>query len=128
MVDVKLAFEGGPDIDSAFIEPPELRFAGSLRVPEQPPRGYDIYKTGGCSYKWCYDAVCNLNPYNGAQHTMRQFIGSKVKTILEECETENQRGKNSIDGIKQLMKDNDLIRLLPGALPGFALRNRKWGK
>ncbi|PQE28829.1 aaa family atpase protein [Rutstroemia sp. NJR-2017a BBW] len=126
VVDAKLAFEGGPDIDNAFIDPPEFKPAAFFMIPGQLPRTFDIYKTNRCAYKWCYDQTCNISPYVGAQHTLKQLISSKVKTILEECKTENQRGKNGIDSIKQLMKDNDLIRLLPGALPGFALRNRKW--
>jgi hypothetical protein len=128
VVDAKLAFEGGPDIDNAFIDPPEFKPAAFFALPGQAPRTFDICRTNGCAYKWCYARRCNINPYGIAQNTLKQFISSKVKTILEECETENQRGKNGIDSIKQLMKDNDLIRLLPGALPGFALRNRKWGK
>jgi hypothetical protein len=128
VVDVKLAFEGGPDIDRAFIDSPEFRGVGAFRVPEMFIGRYDIYKNVHCAYKWCYGRRCNSNTYTSLQHAIQSFIGAKVRNILEECETESQRGKNNIESIKQLLKDNDLIRLLPGELPGFALRNRKWGK
>ncbi|KAL2673850.1 hypothetical protein Neosp_012294 [[Neocosmospora] mangrovei] len=56
----------------------------------------------------------------------RATAESKIKFILEEYDTEKKRGTEGIDRIKELMQENDIIKLLPGAVPGFVLRSRKW--
>ncbi|RSM19486.1 hypothetical protein CDV31_001646 [Fusarium ambrosium] len=50
----------------------------------------------------------------------------QIKLILEEYDNEKKRGSEGLGRIKKLMEDNDIIRLLPGAVPGFVLRSRKW--
>ncbi|RSM12541.1 hypothetical protein CEP52_002422 [Fusarium oligoseptatum] len=58
--------------------------------------------------------------------TMSYRSTARIKLILEECDNEKKRGSEGLGRIKKLMEDNDIIRLLPGAVPGFVLRSRKW--
>ncbi|RSL48360.1 hypothetical protein CEP54_012954 [Fusarium duplospermum] len=60
------------------------------------------------------------------QKRKRFTIESRIKLILEEYYNENKRGSEGLGRIKKLMEDNDIVRLLPGAVPGFVLRSRKW--
>ncbi|RTE85317.1 hypothetical protein BHE90_000133 [Fusarium euwallaceae] len=58
--------------------------------------------------------------------TMSYRSTARIKLILEECDNEKKRGSEGLGRIKKLMEDNDIIGLLPGAVPGFVLRSRKW--
>lgn len=51
-----------------------------------------------------------------------------MKLLLEEYEIEKSDQNDGMRKFKQYMEEKDLIRILPGVVPGFALRNRKWGK
>ncbi|KAI9641150.1 hypothetical protein NHQ30_010580 [Ciborinia camelliae] len=115
----------GPDTDKAFIKVPEFRSPASLWLNDVEGEIYDLYEKSECSHKWCYR--CSSNAYIKSQKTQRNEIESKIKLVFEEYESEKQqRGKNGLKYLKKLMENNDMIRLLPGAVPGFALRNRKW--
>ncbi|KAF7956720.1 hypothetical protein EAE96_004050 [Botrytis aclada] len=127
VVDVKLAFEGGSDTDNASIDVPEFRSPASLWLNDAEGEIYDLYGKSTCSHKWCYSRGCTSNVYIGSQKRQRDKIESKIKGALEEYETEKQgKDNDGLEYLKEYMKNNDIIRLLPGAVPGFALRNRKW--
>jgi len=63
-----------------------------------------------------------------SQKRLQYKFESGIKLVLEEYESEKQRGKEGREKFKRLMQEKDIIRLLPGTVPGFALRNRKWGQ
>ncbi|TGO15084.1 hypothetical protein BTUL_0044g00230 [Botrytis tulipae] len=127
VVDVKLAFEGGPDADKAFINVPEFESPAYLWLNDAAGEVFDIYGKSTCSHKWCYSRDCTSNVYIGCQKRQRYKIDSKIKTALEDYESEKQgKGNNGLEYVKDYMENNGIIRLLPGAVPGFALRNRKW--
>ncbi|KAL9118847.1 MAG: hypothetical protein Q9187_004598 [Circinaria calcarea] len=126
VVDMKLAFEGGPDTDKAFINVPEFKSPASLWLSEALGEAYDLFGKSNCPRKWCYGRECTSNVYSGSQRKQRDKIESNIKLVLEEYENVKQQGKDGLEQFGQLMADNDIIRLLPGAVPGFALRNRKW--
>jgi hypothetical protein len=129
VVDVKLAFEGGPDTEKANMEIPSFRSPASLWLSDPPFEAYSLFGKPKCSHRWCYNrACCTSDLYIETQKKQRYKIESDIKVVLEEYETEKQRGKEGWDRFKHLLKDKDITRLLPGAVPGFALRNRKWGK
>lgn len=56
-----------------------------------------------------------------------QKVAPKIKALLEEYESSKFQTVESLEELKKYMEEKDLIRLLPGTVPGFALRNRKWG-
>ncbi|KAF7901102.1 hypothetical protein EAF00_003323 [Botryotinia globosa] len=129
VVDVKLAYEGGPDANKAFIDVPEFRSPTSLWLNDAAGEMYDLYGKSTCSHKWCYSRDCTSNVYIGCQKRQRDKIESEsdIKTALEDYETGKQgKGNNSLEYVKEYMENKGIIRLLPGAVPGFALRNRKW--
>ncbi|THV49355.1 hypothetical protein BGAL_0199g00140 [Botrytis galanthina] len=127
VVDVKLAFEGGPDADKAFIDVPEFKSPASLWLSNAAGEIYDLYGKSTCSHKWCYSRDCTSNVYIRSQKMQQYSITSKIQTALEDYESEKQgKGNNGLEYVKDYMENNGIIRLLPGAVPGFALRNRKW--
>ena len=128
MVDMKLAFEGGADTKSAFIEVPEFMPPSSLWLPDPDGEAHDIFRSSCTANKWCYLRSCTSNAYIESQKKQRKNIESEIDLIFEEYEAEKQQGNDGVDRFKQLMEDKDVLRLLPGTVPGFALRNRRWCK
>ncbi|KAK3331865.1 hypothetical protein B0T19DRAFT_354221 [Cercophora scortea] len=126
VVDVKLAFEGGREADKALIEVPEMRSLTSLWLPDSAGEAFDLFGKSSCPRKWCYSRGCTANVYIGSQKLQRDKIENDIKLGLEEYEGEKQRGKEGEDRFKKIMEEKEIVRLLPGAVPGFALRNRKW--
>jgi len=125
---VKLAFEGGIGAGKAFIRAPEFASPARLWLPDSRGEAYDLFGKSKCSQKWCYSPDCTSNVYISSQKKQRHKIESDIKVVLEEYESEKQGGKEGQVEFKQLMEGNDITRLLPGEVPGFALRNRKWGE
>ncbi|KAF8861394.1 P-loop containing nucleoside triphosphate hydrolase protein [Acephala macrosclerotiorum] len=79
-----------------------------------------------CSAQWCYSCEHMNDRYVEQQKKQREKIEAKIKALLEEYGLENSDQVEGIERFKQYMEDHDLIRLLPGVVPGFALRNRRW--
>ncbi|APA16115.1 hypothetical protein sscle_16g108850 [Sclerotinia sclerotiorum 1980 UF-70] len=128
-INMKLAFEGGSSTDKSFIEVPEFKSLSSLWLYNSRMETYELLGKSdySCSNKWCYNQDCTSNVYVESQKTQRNKIQSKIELVLEEYESEKkQQHKDDVGWLKKLMADNDIITLLPGAVPGFALRNRKW--
>ncbi|KXX73455.1 ATPase family AAA domain-containing protein 3B [Madurella mycetomatis] len=51
---------------------------------------------------------------------------SDVKTLFEEYEDWKKSQGKMFEKFKEAMEHKELITLLPGAVPGFSLRNRRW--
>lgn len=81
-----------------------------------------------CSDLWCHKYGCVCEAYDSFQSSQVRKITPRIKALLEEDETVKLYQKESLQEFKKYMEDNDLIRLLPGVVPGFVLRNRKWGE
>lgn len=60
--------------------------------------------------------------YQGTQQSGKQL------NELADFDPEGGRPEDQLVNINKFLEENDLIRLLPGWVYGFALRNRKWGK
>ncbi|KAI8712655.1 ATPase-AAA-core domain-containing protein [Fusarium sp. LHS14.1] len=75
---------------------------------------------------WCHHRDCTSDVYVESQKSKRITIESNIKLILEEYDNEKKRGDQGLGRLKKLMEERDIIRLLPGTVPGFVLRNRKW--
>ena len=85
-----------------------------------------LYSTS-CSTLWCHDKDCLSDCYSSFHSDQVQKAEPKVKALLEEHDSGNLDNRGSLERFKAYMEEKDLIRLLPGIVPGFALRNRKWG-
>jgi len=51
-----------------------------------------------------------------------------IKHVLEEYDREKSRGLDGLESFKRLLESKEFIQLLPGTVPGFALRKRRWGE
>ncbi|KAI1139707.1 hypothetical protein F5Y05DRAFT_330604 [Hypoxylon sp. FL0543] len=125
VVDVKLAFESGTGAQEV-IQVPEFLPLGSLWLMGLGGGACDLFGKSSCGHKWCYNRKCTTDIYARSQRIQRTKVESHVKLVLEEYESEKKRGEEGQDRFKQLIENRDLVRLLPGAVPGFALRNRRW--
>ncbi|KAI0435671.1 hypothetical protein F4803DRAFT_544743 [Xylaria telfairii] len=126
IVDIKLAFEGDQSLEKQSIGVP--KFISPLDIWLSPShRGvYDVVSRSTCSHPWCYDRACTSNIYNDSQSKGRYPIVDETEVVLEEYETLKQHGSAERRRFRHLMESKDLVRLLPGTVPGFALRNRRW--
>ncbi|KAK3682063.1 hypothetical protein B0T22DRAFT_530543 [Podospora appendiculata] len=103
------------EADKALIEVPELRSLTSLWLPDSSGEAFDLFGKSSCPRKWCYSRGCTTNVYISSQKRQREKIENEIKL-----------GKEGEERFKKIMEEKDIIRLLPGAVPGFGLRNRKW--
>ncbi|KAK4220782.1 hypothetical protein QBC38DRAFT_505454 [Podospora fimiseda] len=74
-----------------------------------------------CNNPCCTIRDCSLDFYADYYMIQAQKLSAWIKGLLEWYES--LRDTNML---KESMGEHDLLRLLPGAVPGFALRNRKW--
>ncbi|KAI0844815.1 hypothetical protein F5Y00DRAFT_273573 [Daldinia vernicosa] len=128
IIDTKLAFEGGPETKKAYIDVPKFPspLPLILTISTKAESSYGIISFSTCSHKWCYSRFCMKDVYIESRIGQIYEIESEIKVSLEEYEGEKQRGEEGKKEFRKIMKEKDIIRLLPGAIPGFALRNRKW--
>ncbi|KAI1753757.1 hypothetical protein F4782DRAFT_545533 [Xylaria castorea] len=126
IVDVKLAFEGDHDLEKQSIEVPKFNSPANFWLERPYGGAYNVIGKTSCSNPWCYDKSCTGNVYNESQRRRQYGDISEIRLVLEEYETLNRRGIGGRKRFRRLMEDKDVVRLLPGALPGFALRNRRW--
>ncbi|SPO05931.1 uncharacterized protein DNG_08620 [Cephalotrichum gorgonifer] len=92
--------------------------------PAQPEPAVIEFYAHSCGKLWCHRCVRDI--YDQSQVSQVAKIEPRIKTLLEEYETVKPYQKESLRRFKKYMENNDLIRLLPGVVPGFILRNRKW--
>ncbi|KPM40079.1 hypothetical protein AK830_g6502 [Neonectria ditissima] len=126
MVDFKLAFSEYKD---SFQDPDSVVPQFTTLIGPWPygtdGETYEIYKST-CDDLWCHQEECLVDPYTDFQEDQVEKIEPKVKLLLEEYETGALQEKEGLEEFKEYMEKHDLIRLLPGMVPGFALRRRKW--
>lgn len=128
IVDFKLSFE---EYKNRFSDPenvmPKLTSLNGFFPPARDGETLDFY-TNKCSDMWCHKFDCVNDPYYKSHDSRIAKVDDNVKALLEEYEGGGPNQEVSLQRFKGYMEENDLIRLLPGVVPGFALRNRKWGE
>ncbi|XXG93940.1 hypothetical protein Hte_000190 [Hypoxylon texense] len=72
--------------------------------------------------KPCY--ICNRDVYTEISNTHK--VNASLRRYLYEYEPEEKTPKLARNAIKRHMEATNFIFLLPGQVPGFALRSRKW--
>lgn len=128
IVDIKLAFEGDQDLQNS-IEVPKFSSPSCLWVTGIKGQVTDVMDSGSCGHLWCYNRSCCVNNlYTDSQKKMRTTIETDIKLVLEDDEAQKQVGGGGGREFRSLMEMKGMTILLPGAVPGFALRNRRWGK
>lgn len=87
-----------------------------------------IKKYSSCEHgPYCLGYTCVFDFYPTSQKDQLEKLEPRIQEILEEAEfVPHEQG--DIEQYKAYLEDQDLIELLPGVVPGFALRNRSWGR
>ncbi|KAI0167870.1 hypothetical protein BJ166DRAFT_590356 [Pestalotiopsis sp. NC0098] len=132
VVDIRLAYEGGRDIDEALIKVPAM--SSGVSGPGPPVWMINFFaacpnvftKMNSCGQIWCTSPHCVHEEWDRGRDEKAFKILSDVDLVLEEYETEILRGSAGLAQFSYLMAERNIIELLPGMVPGFALRNRKW--
>lgn len=96
--------------------------------PASPIGEVDAFVTSTCDDAWCHKDTCIADRYYELGLKQLGKIEDRIKGSLDEYDPSMILRKQGLQDFKQFMEEHQLIRLLPGVVPGFALRNRKWGK
>ena len=128
MVDFKLAF--GQYWESFSDEEPSFSPLSPFWCNME--RGTAIELRGPCFTCESKSRICSImghtqDSYLVNQRSRKSKIEMKLRNFFAEFSTSNLKDKTRPE-IIGFMEKHDLIRLLPGVVPAFALRNRKWGK
>ncbi|KAI0556067.1 hypothetical protein F4679DRAFT_520938 [Xylaria curta] len=126
IVDIKHAFVGDGDLGARFIEVPKLSSPSNIWLERPYEDTYEVMGKSSCSNPWCFDASCAGNVFKESSDRGRYGFITETRLVLENYETLKQRGSAGRKHFRHIMEDMDMVRLLPGTVPGFALRNRKW--
>ncbi|KAH7303069.1 hypothetical protein B0I35DRAFT_447306 [Stachybotrys elegans] len=126
IVDLKLAFQEYQDAfhDKDNIVPKFTSLVGEL--PSTSNAEVFEFATNSCNEVWCHKADCLSEKYYELNPEQLEKIESKIKGLLEDYEAEKLYQQHSLEDFKKYMEEHELIMLLPGVVPGFALRHRKW--
>lgn len=84
--------------------------------------------SSACDVPWCIKDACGNDGYVSYQKKLRDTAGKEVKNQLDEIKDKYAKQAADGDALKGTMAAKGLIQLLPGVVPGFVLRNRKWGE
>ncbi|KAJ2988903.1 hypothetical protein NUW58_g3738 [Xylaria curta] len=126
IVDIKLAFEGDQGLEKQSIEVPKFDSISGFWLDHLYDGLCDVTSKASCSNIWCHNRSCISNVYIKSQKKLREAYESEIKPVLEEYETLKHHSGAGRKRFRHLMENKDLVILLPGAVPGFALRNRRW--
>ncbi|KAF9881526.1 hypothetical protein CkaCkLH20_00672 [Colletotrichum karsti] len=132
IVDFKLAFEDGtiPSMEVSEIKPIfedvikhdwPRRTRGEVHdwYEHDEVRGWEVNRS-------CYDEYHhNVTGYKH-QDSQSQNVLRKLKLVFESYTTSKAQTKKESEAFKMYLKENNLMKLFPGTVPGYALRNRKW--
>jgi len=123
VVDIKLAFESDPLRNDR----PRFASPASLMVGLSEEEAVDLWGKPDCGNQWCFDSACHQgNIYMATQFMGRITADNEIRPVLEEYEQIKLEGAEGLERFTALMEKHSLTQLLPGVVPGFALRNRKW--
>lgn len=76
---------------------------------------------------YCHSFRCVKDLYEFSQKDQLRRSEARIQEIVEEGDI-LRREQNDINSFKAYLEDQELILLLPGVVPGFALHNRAWGR
>lgn len=121
---MKLAYES----ETKGIDVPKFASLTMLGVGDSSDETWDLLAKPSCSNQWCYDKKCLSRIYVTYQMSLRTRSEHEIKPILEQFDQLQGTEANGLQSFTNLLESEGLIELLPGVVPGFALRNRRWGK
>ncbi|KAF2398233.1 hypothetical protein EJ06DRAFT_480744 [Trichodelitschia bisporula] len=127
IVDMKLAFqEAERSLGDASAAPPEFTSLTKFWPRIREPQFHEFIGYDSCTTRWCQTRDHQFDHYERRQKKLREKMEPKIKSLLEEFETDKADHREGLKKFKEYMEEKDLVRLLPGVVRAFALRNRKW--
>jgi hypothetical protein len=97
-------------------------------LPDSSVDGLSELATHKCDVSECTTPNCGQDAYSVFQKAQANKIKKNVGLQLEEYEWSDVSRKEKLELFIEYMKGLGLLQLLPGVVPGFALRNKTWGK
>ncbi|KAK0616337.1 hypothetical protein B0T14DRAFT_434119 [Immersiella caudata] len=128
VVDMTLAFQSDGDPGKKLIHIPEFSRGMAQWIWSNGLEMFDIFSSSSnsaCSHPWCFALRHCHNPYESIQRANRETVESVIRAVLDDFE-DPEANKVGSGNLCRLLETQDLLALLPGAVPGFALRSRKW--
>ncbi|KAJ4018796.1 hypothetical protein NW752_005924 [Fusarium irregulare] len=125
IVDFKLAYteNHANSLDANTVAP---RFDDVQSFPTQScTETLNELSTISCGSTNCTTESCGVDAFFTSQNSQADKIKEEIQQQLDECEP-NNLSKESLRVFKDAMKELGLLQLLPGVVPGFALRNKAW--
>lgn len=103
---------------------------GKETIPRSELMVPELYghREDDCDGLWCHKFDCITDVYDFAMSFEPGRVDSNVKEMLEVYEEGKPHQADNLQVFRNYMEEKNLIRLLPGVVPGFVLRNRKWGE
>lgn len=135
VVDLKLSFtEYEKEFPEDDMVTPNFKTFSDSFWPEMSQCLYDFngwamsFSSSGCIHgPYCHGFGCVKDLYDASQKEQLETLEPRIQDLIEEADFMPQE-PSDIDRFKTYLEDQDLIVLLPGVVPGFALHNRAWGK
>lgn len=135
VVDLKLSFtEYEKEFPEDDMVTPTFKTFSDKFWPEMSEGLSDIYgwvspfSPPACVHgPYCHGSRCVKDLYELSQKSQLRTLEPRIQDLTEEADFSPQE-QSDIDRFKAYLEDQDLIALLPGVVPGFALHNRAWGK
>ncbi|KAL2214617.1 hypothetical protein CC79DRAFT_1264984 [Sarocladium strictum] len=126
IVDFNLSFQEYQNSfpDSLHVVPQLGSLTGSS--PYEPYITVEEFITSTCDNNWCHKPDCTSDTYHAARSAYVGKVEQRVKGLLDDYEPSIVLRERGLQEFKQFMEEHNLIGLLPGVVPGFVLRNRKW--
>lgn len=81
-----------------------------------------------CEWEWCHRPGCQWDKYYVSQAAQIKNLEPAINSLFDEYENDKRGNDISFENFRSALEARDLVRLLPGVVPGFVLRNRKWGE
>lgn len=82
-----------------------------------------------CTHPACHSQECPVqDAYLLQQRTRGPKVIRSLNSFLDEDYLGQSRSKQAAEQFKKELRHQDMLALLPAAVPAYSLRNRKWGK
>ncbi|WQF80779.1 Putative AAA+ ATPase domain, ATPase, AAA-type, core [Colletotrichum destructivum] len=137
IVDFKIAFEQGTDLPDVSEIKPIISNEIQDHWPVIPSRGqvevHDWYEHDAVEgdevviHRWCYEMSCQKPTYYAHQDAQGQKVLRKLWLLFDSHASPSAQTRRAREELKLYLEESNLMGLFPGVVPGYALRNRKWG-
>ncbi|CVL03548.1 uncharacterized protein FMAN_15136 [Fusarium mangiferae] len=126
IVDFKLAYTEKHEFSSEpYVVAPKFHSLQDLWPASAEDDKIEL-ATNGCGFPGCTLSSCGNDAYPPSQKTLAMKMKVEIEQLLEDYEPGDLDSEDNLRLFKENMRADGLLHLLPGAVPGFALRNKTW--